>query len=164
MRCGFCLLHRSNRPRKTPLPLCQTTPHSLIHTCVSYFHTYLFTNVGIDIRVGLPRLCTVREYTHNDIKRVVRVRVRDASTYIMIHGYIYTCACVAAVLVRASGVRDISVFMCPMGHGEKPSNGLRGTRARRRCMSVLSLTSLDVCIAYVPMVLRSGVRTHLEPP
>jgi len=72
---------------------------------------------------------------HNGIMRVVRVR--DASPYIM------------GISMRASvlppfrrglryilGVRDISVFMCPVGHGEKPSNGLRGTRARRRCMSV----------------------------
>lgn len=47
--------------------------------------------------------------------------------------------------LRYSGVRDISVFMCPMGHGEKPSNGLRGTRARRRCMSV-PLTKIARCM------------------
>lgn len=71
---------------------------------------------------------------HNGIMRVVRVR--DASPYIM------GISMRASVLppfwrgLRYSGVRDISVFMYPVGHGEKPSNGLRGTRARRRCMSV----------------------------
>jgi len=79
------------------------------------------------------------------------MRVRDASPYIM------GISIRARVLppfrrgLRYSGVRDISVFMCPVGHGEKPSNGLRGTRARRRCMSVpLAHVAQRMYRLYVP--------------
>lgn len=125
------------RNARTPLSNNSTLPRT--QTLVSYLHTYLYTRyvyvLALEWWGYRGRVPTVREYNmHNGIMRVVRVR--DASPYIM------GISMLARVLppfwrgLRYSGVRDISVFMCPVGHGEKPSNGLRGTRARRRCTSV----------------------------
>jgi len=102
-------VHRLNRPHKTPEPLSRTTPHSLTHAHVLHFHTYLYTNSGIGIRMGLPRSST-RGYNnmYTEIMLVLRVRVRDASPYIM-----GISICVRVCCLRSgegSAIREFVIF------------------------------------------------------
>jgi len=85
----------------------------------------MYIYINVDIREGL-RVCVYpRIYMRNDIMRLVRVP--DVSSYIISISMHALLSPPFRQELRYSEVRDISVFMCPVGHGEKPWNDSRAT-------------------------------------